>query len=199
MGDHPGEGVCDAFGEVFGFPGLYIADGAAMPGPVGPNPSLTIAAQADRLATRLLEETSARRGAGGPTAPPATGAELGRGALARRGGERLGVRPRIGESRRNTGTVHRGRGPYVAVVHRGDEGVRHLRRDRHADRRAGGRAPAPVVPPDDHRGGHRPVPGRTGPRGDGHGVGRRHRARGRRPVEGARSTCSSRTGPRTGG
>ncbi|WP_339153928.1 GMC family oxidoreductase [Actinomadura luteofluorescens] len=75
MGDHPGEGVCDAFGEVFGFPGLYIADGAAMPGPVGPNPSLTIAAQADRLATRLLEETSARRGAGGPTAPPATGAE----------------------------------------------------------------------------------------------------------------------------
>jgi cholesterol oxidase len=75
MGDHPGEGVCDAFGEVFGFPGLYIADGAAMPGPVGPNPSLTIAAQADRLATRLLEKTSARRGAGGPTAPPATGAE----------------------------------------------------------------------------------------------------------------------------
>ncbi|WP_141584516.1 GMC oxidoreductase [Actinomadura sp. WMMA1423] len=74
MGGHPGEGVCDAFGEVFGFPGLYIADGAAMPGPVGPNPSLTIAAQADRLATRLLE-TSARRGAGGPTAPPATGAE----------------------------------------------------------------------------------------------------------------------------
>ncbi|MGH3242888.1 MAG: GMC oxidoreductase, partial [Spirillospora sp.] len=33
MGAHQGEGVCDAFGEVFGFPGLYIADGAAMPGP----------------------------------------------------------------------------------------------------------------------------------------------------------------------
>ncbi|MFD0852661.1 GMC oxidoreductase, partial [Actinomadura adrarensis] len=41
MGRDPIEGVCDAFGEVFGFPGLYIADGAAMPGPVGPNPSLT--------------------------------------------------------------------------------------------------------------------------------------------------------------
>ncbi|WUI02447.1 GMC family oxidoreductase [Spirillospora sp. NBC_00431] len=77
MGAHPGEGVCDAFGEVFGFPGLYIADGAAMPGPVGPNPSLTIAAQADRLATRLLEGASAQGGAGGPsaTAPSATGAE----------------------------------------------------------------------------------------------------------------------------
>ncbi|MEU8122336.1 GMC family oxidoreductase [Spirillospora sp. NPDC049024] len=74
MGGHPGEGVCDAFGEVFGFPGLYIADGAAMPGPVGPNPSLTIAAHADRLATRLLE-TSVRRGTGGTTAPSATGAE----------------------------------------------------------------------------------------------------------------------------
>ncbi|MFI0372333.1 GMC oxidoreductase [Actinomadura sp. 1N219] len=81
MGAHSGEGVCDAFGEVFGFPGLYIADGAAMPGPVGPNPSLTIAAQADRLATRLLENASAHGGAGGPavTAPSATGAEPGGG------------------------------------------------------------------------------------------------------------------------
>lgn len=81
MGGHQGEGVCDAFGEVFGFPGLYIADGAAMPGPVGPNPSLTIAAHADRLATRLLEDApvsgGASGGAGGSTttAPSATGAE----------------------------------------------------------------------------------------------------------------------------
>ncbi|MFL6119495.1 FAD-dependent oxidoreductase [Actinophytocola sp.] len=54
MGHHPGEGVCDGYGEVFGHPGLYIADGSAMPGPVGANPSLTIAALADRLSTRLL-------------------------------------------------------------------------------------------------------------------------------------------------
>ena len=54
MGRHPGEGVCDAYGQVFGQPGLYIADGAAMPGPVGANPSLTIAALADRMCTRLL-------------------------------------------------------------------------------------------------------------------------------------------------
>ncbi|MDL4774437.1 GMC oxidoreductase [Actinomadura xylanilytica] len=55
MGAHAGEGVCDAYGEVFGFPGLYIADGAAMPGPVGPNPSLTIAAFADRMSTAILD------------------------------------------------------------------------------------------------------------------------------------------------
>jgi cholesterol oxidase len=62
MGRHPGEGVCDAYGEVFGLPGLYIADGAALPGPVGANPSLTIAALADRMATRLLEQTGAAAG-----------------------------------------------------------------------------------------------------------------------------------------
>ncbi|WP_344937171.1 GMC family oxidoreductase [Sphaerisporangium flaviroseum] len=56
MGRHPGEGVCDAFGEVFDHPGLFIADGAALPGPVGANPSLTIAALADRMCTRLLEQ-----------------------------------------------------------------------------------------------------------------------------------------------
>jgi len=60
MGRHAGEGVCDPYGEVFGHPGLYIADGAAMPGPVGPNPSLTIAALADRMSTRMLENRPAR-------------------------------------------------------------------------------------------------------------------------------------------
>jgi cholesterol oxidase len=56
MGRSPGEGVCDPYGEVFGHPGLWVTDGAAMPGPVGTNPSLTIAAHADRLATHLLED-----------------------------------------------------------------------------------------------------------------------------------------------
>ncbi|MEU3271336.1 GMC family oxidoreductase [Saccharomonospora sp. NPDC006951] len=54
IGRNPEEGVCDAYGEVFGHPGLHVADGAAMPGPVGANPSLTIAAMADRMCTRLL-------------------------------------------------------------------------------------------------------------------------------------------------
>jgi cholesterol oxidase len=55
MGRTPQEGVVDPDGEVFGYPGLYVADGAVMPGPVGANPSLTIAALADRFADRLLE------------------------------------------------------------------------------------------------------------------------------------------------
>ncbi|MDQ3448057.1 MAG: GMC family oxidoreductase, partial [Chloroflexota bacterium] len=60
MGRHAGEGVVDAWGEVFGYPGLYVADGSVMPGTVGPNPSLTIAALADRFADGILE---GRRGA----------------------------------------------------------------------------------------------------------------------------------------
>jgi cholesterol oxidase len=50
MADDPMHGVVNPWGEVFGFPGLYVADGAAMPGPVGVNPSFTIAAFADRVA-----------------------------------------------------------------------------------------------------------------------------------------------------
>ncbi len=69
MGRDRAEGVCDSHGEVFGYPGLYIADGAVMPGPVGTNPSLTIAALADRMCTRLLEQprpapATAARGTG---------------------------------------------------------------------------------------------------------------------------------------
>ncbi|MDQ6838334.1 MAG: GMC family oxidoreductase [Actinomycetota bacterium] len=47
-------GVVDVDGEVFGYPGLFVVDGAAMPGPVGPNPSLTIAAFADHVADRMI-------------------------------------------------------------------------------------------------------------------------------------------------
>lgn len=56
MGNSPQEGVVDSFGRVFGHPGLHIADGSVMPGPVGANPSLTIAALADRFADAILDE-----------------------------------------------------------------------------------------------------------------------------------------------
>ena len=59
MAAGPREGVVDSFGEVFGHPGLYVVDGAAMPGPVGANPSLTIAAMADRCSDRLIERYAA--------------------------------------------------------------------------------------------------------------------------------------------
>jgi cholesterol oxidase len=55
MGRDEREGVVDSYGRVFGYPGLVIADGSVMPGPVGPNPSTTIAALAHRFADRLIE------------------------------------------------------------------------------------------------------------------------------------------------
>jgi cholesterol oxidase len=55
MGEHEGEGVVSPFGQVFNYPGLYVADGSVMPGPVGPNPALTIAALADRFADHIVQ------------------------------------------------------------------------------------------------------------------------------------------------
>jgi cholesterol oxidase len=54
MGRSSADGVVDAYGEVFNYPGLFVADGSVMPGPVGANPSLTIAALADRFAERAI-------------------------------------------------------------------------------------------------------------------------------------------------
>jgi len=53
----------DPYGNVFGYPGLHVADGSVMPGPVGPNPSFTIAALADRFSDRMLETTPAAEAA----------------------------------------------------------------------------------------------------------------------------------------
>jgi cholesterol oxidase len=58
IGRNESEGVVDSYGRVFGYPGLYIADGSVMPGPVGPNPSNTIAALAHRFAEQLLAEAN---------------------------------------------------------------------------------------------------------------------------------------------
>jgi cholesterol oxidase len=46
-------GVVDPHGRVFGSDGLYVADGSILPGPVGVNPSMTIAALAERIAARM--------------------------------------------------------------------------------------------------------------------------------------------------
>jgi cholesterol oxidase len=55
MADDPRWGVVDPWGRVWGQPGLWIADGSVMPGPVGVNPSFTIAALADRFAGAILD------------------------------------------------------------------------------------------------------------------------------------------------
>jgi cholesterol oxidase len=84
MGRSPREGVVDPFGNVFGYPGLHIADGSVMPGPVGANPSLTIAALANRFADSMLSQQRAPSAVSPPSAsaapppaasvPPATAA-----------------------------------------------------------------------------------------------------------------------------
>lgn len=54
MADSPDEGVVNHLGEVFGYPGLYVADGALLPKALGLNPSRTIAALAERIAEKMV-------------------------------------------------------------------------------------------------------------------------------------------------
>lgn len=74
MADDASDGVVDHRGEVFSgvtgaatHPGLYVADGAVVPRPLGVNPLLTISALAERACSLMITE----RGwdAGAPTAP----------------------------------------------------------------------------------------------------------------------------------
>ncbi|MCC5950655.1 MAG: GMC family oxidoreductase [Acidimicrobiia bacterium] len=53
MGADPTEGVIDIDHQVFGHPGLYVVDAAAIPANLGVNPSLTICALAERFAARF--------------------------------------------------------------------------------------------------------------------------------------------------
>ena len=95
MGRSDAEGVVDPYGRVFNHPGLHVADGSVMPGPVGANPSLTIAALADRFADAMLE------GAPEPTpAPRAPG-------RTRRRARRRPRRPRPGPTRSRSGSRRR--------------------------------------------------------------------------------------------
>ncbi|WP_222615429.1 GMC oxidoreductase [Persicimonas caeni] len=57
IGRGPDEGVVDHRGEVFGNPGLYVADGSLYPTEPGVPPSLTIAAMAERQAELMVSRT----------------------------------------------------------------------------------------------------------------------------------------------
>lgn len=59
MAKSESEGVIDTHGQVFGCDGLFIADGSVMPGPVGPNPSLTIGAISHLIAGHAAERAGA--------------------------------------------------------------------------------------------------------------------------------------------
>ena len=61
MGTTPGNGVVDHTGQVFGYPGLYVADGSIIPKAIGRNPSKTIAALAERIA-EFVDDNLRNRG-----------------------------------------------------------------------------------------------------------------------------------------
>ena len=48
IGDSAETGVVDAYHRVYGYPGLHVVDGSAVPANLGVNPSLTITAMAER-------------------------------------------------------------------------------------------------------------------------------------------------------
>ena len=53
IGSDPETAVCDAENRVFGQPGLYVVDGAAIPVNLGVNPSLTITALAEHALSKV--------------------------------------------------------------------------------------------------------------------------------------------------
>jgi cholesterol oxidase len=56
MAGGPEEGVVDHRGQVFGYPNLFVADGALLPRPTGRNPSMTIGALAERTADLMTRD-----------------------------------------------------------------------------------------------------------------------------------------------
>ncbi len=51
IGESPADGVIDPYHRVYGYPSLYVVDGAAISANLGVNPSLSITAQAERAAS----------------------------------------------------------------------------------------------------------------------------------------------------
>jgi len=59
MADTPEKGVVGTNGEVFGYPGLYVADGSVVPANLGVNPSLTITALAEYIMSQVPPSATA--------------------------------------------------------------------------------------------------------------------------------------------
>jgi choline dehydrogenase-like flavoprotein len=58
MAETPERGVAGPDGQVFGYPGMYITDGSAIPSSLIVNPSLTILANAERITDGVLKLAS---------------------------------------------------------------------------------------------------------------------------------------------
>ena len=57
MADSKAHGVVDTAGQAFDYPGLYISDGAAIPSSLAVNTSLTILANAERIAAGIISRS----------------------------------------------------------------------------------------------------------------------------------------------
>ena len=53
MGESPEDGVVDRHGRVFGYPGLFVADGSVVPANLNANPALTITALAEYIMDKI--------------------------------------------------------------------------------------------------------------------------------------------------
>jgi len=60
MADDATHGVTDGNGEVYGYPNLFVLDGACLPAATGVNPSHTIAAVAERNVERFIRKRNAQ-------------------------------------------------------------------------------------------------------------------------------------------
>jgi cholesterol oxidase len=54
IADSPDLGVVNPYGEVYNYPGLYVADGSILPTPTGVAPSMTIAALAEHIMDHMV-------------------------------------------------------------------------------------------------------------------------------------------------
>ena len=54
MGESRKQGVVDPWGQVWGYPNLYVADGSIIPTALSVNPSMTISALAERIAFGMI-------------------------------------------------------------------------------------------------------------------------------------------------
>ena len=73
MGRTAADGVCDAQGRVFGYEGLYVADGSLVPANLGVNPSLTITALSEYVMSNIPDSP---RGTPRPAPRPPARLEL---------------------------------------------------------------------------------------------------------------------------
>jgi cholesterol oxidase len=71
MGKSGADGVIDEHCRVFGYDGLYVVDGSAIPSNLGVNPSLTITALAEYAISQIPEKPARASATASPRAPAA--------------------------------------------------------------------------------------------------------------------------------